>query len=252
MSLYKVSYSCVNIKGNARETNQDNFYACGEYRKGSDGSADIITSGEFDSDSGCIVAVYDGMGGEQRGEMASLIAARCTEEADKKVSSGAKILSELFSKADKYISEFAGQNNISCMGTTAAALRFDGTSIVAANVGDSAIYRLTNGRLYKMSREHTVFSAALGHSALTQFLGISASDELVPDPFFDECGYVDGSRFLICSDGVTRVLPDGTIRSVISCGTVHDAALRLVSESLKNGSRDNITVLLCEIKKGEN
>ena len=70
--MYRVEYSLVSNIGKIRKQNQDNFYADGIYQS-TESVPEFPVTGEFRVETNKVLAVFDGMGGEEKGEMASLI-----------------------------------------------------------------------------------------------------------------------------------------------------------------------------------
>ncbi len=85
---------------------------------------------------------------------------------------------------------------------------------------------------------------------LTQFLGMY-EDEVVPEPYYsDEIIIEDGDLFFICSDGVCDVLSDDEIKRILlENESIKETVNRLIDRALENGSKDNCTALLVEVKK---
>lgn len=108
--IYEIEYGCVNIKGGVRDSNQDNFYVRGKYRFGSEKLNDLAYFGSFKSTENSIVSVYDGMGGEACGDMASLIAASGTASFDGIKGNFDEIVSELFSALNDLVCEYAARD----------------------------------------------------------------------------------------------------------------------------------------------
>jgi len=141
------------------------------------------------------------------------------------------------------------------MGATLVLLLFSGDRVYTANVGDSRIYRLRNGRLQQFSEDHSLVSElidagqitpdeAANHSAqgiVTQYMGMPEAVE----PHVRSAALKPGDRFLLCTDGLTDMVSDEAIAQMLAthaepelaCGTLVDAANRA-------GGSDNVTVLL--------
>ncbi|MBQ6570360.1 MAG: serine/threonine-protein phosphatase [Clostridia bacterium] len=246
-ALYKIEYCCINIKGGVRASNQDNFYVQAQYRT-QENENDILLTGQILSSANALVAVYDGMGGEACGDIASYIAASETALFDGKSADAPVLLTELCSFINEKICEYARNEKISLMGTTAAIIRFGTEDIAICNLGDSRIFRLRSGEIKQISSDHVLEGSPCEKPPLTQFLGIP-EEEMQLEPFISMGDYLEGDRFLLCSDGLTDMLSEDDICEIAAKEkTTEDAASSLVSNALKRGGEDNITVLLCEIQ----
>lgn len=248
MNRFFIKYCCVNLKGGMRKTNQDNFYIQDKYRKSNEPDIDLVYSGEFCSSDNEIIAVYDGMGGESCGEIASLIAASETAKYNNNNDNGKIVLKNLCNYLNFQVCGYAQKNNISCMGTTAAIIKFEKSQIFICNLGDSRIYRIRQGSIKQISKDHILESFTMGKPPLTQFLGMPVNEAEI-EPYIATGEYVSGDRYLLCSDGITDMLSDDDILKIVfNAEDVNSGAKELVSQALQNGGTDNITAILCEIE----
>jgi serine/threonine protein phosphatase PrpC len=201
-------------------------------------------------------AVADGMGGAKAGEVASAIAAGTFEgEADSGEPAEAQ-LARILREANRRIYELAVKDESHRgMGTTLTAAMVHGDEISFAHVGDSRAYVLRRGELEQLTSDHSLVAelersgqispeAAEHHpqrSIITRALG--------PEPEVDVDTYTvagrDGDLFLICSDGLTSMISDEEVASILrSSESLDDAAERLVRAANQSGGKDNITVVL--------
>lgn len=244
---YSICYSCLSHRGLRRRINQDNVLICGEYM---DPGADkgFSKSGVV-SDLPQSFGVFDGLGGEELGEVAAFIAAK-EAAAMRTGSDPEEDLRSLCQRANASICCYADENGVSAMGTTAALLAFTGERVTAMNVGDSRIYRLSSGYMRQISVDH-VFTFSFGRKPpLTQNLGVP-EDLLRLSPEIRSLPAVTGDRYLICSDGLTDMVDDGRIRSLLGTGSPDVAANALLEEALINGGRDNVTIAVLSIKNSD-
>ena len=241
-------------RGAVRRENQDNLAFSGRWRDTPD---DILFTASTIVEEG-LFAVCDGMGGEQFGAEASLLAAKAL----------AGISAREFScKSEQLLKQING--DICCLmtqkqariGTTFAGLWVCDGRAGAVNLGDSRIYRLRAGAFEHLSQDHTHVQRLLdmgaltpeqaavhpGRHQLTQHLGIFP-EELIIQPH--NTGAFDLSphdRFLLCSDGLTDMLAEREIAFLLKQpGSLAQAGNLLYNEALARGGRDNITVLLVE------
>ena len=142
------------------------------------------------------------------------------------------------------------------MGTTAAMLGFDRTGFTLCSLGDSAVFIFRQDRLVKISAEHTERenyirthgSAPEGKKfRLTQHFGIF-EEEMLLEPQIVPGRYRCGDRYLICSDGLTDMLPPQRLEELFRAhGTLRGLAENLMRGALQAGGRDNITLICMEI-----
>lgn len=215
--------------------------------KSADHEMEQPVNGRLDPTKPTIVGVFDGMGGEERGEMASLITAN-TASQTLIGKEPAKDLAAFCIKANERICTFAANNGISSMGTTAAALVFSRKKVFLCNIGDSKIFRFSHGALEQISFDHLAPSAHGVKPPLSQSLGIPPS-EFAIEPYFAQGECVDNDMYLICSDGLTDMLSSDEISVILRTTAFEDTVAKLMQQALDRGGKDNITIILCAIKK---
>jgi len=138
------------------------------------------------------------------------------------------------------------------MGTTLVGLWLvpGHRQVVVFHAGDSRLYRLRGGALQQLTRDHSLFQAWLdsgrqgsppARNIISRALGMDA--ELKPDIMV--CEVVESDVFLVCSDGLTAMVPDEEIARILTGGgTLPDACAELIRKANQNGGRDNVTVVL--------
>lgn len=222
-----------------------------------------------------LYAVADGIGGHEGGEVASRMAIEGLSQIVREGCSGADntpahgistegdpitpALSRAFTLANTLIRQAAAENPaLLSMGTTLTALLFRETTAHLAHVGDSRAYRLRAGVLTQVTDDHTVIAEQMRAGLLTpeqaqkspyrhvitRALGIDP--ELIVDHQVLEARQDD--TFLLCSDGLTEMVDDETIRRILEDASPQEAAERLVREANDRGGVDNITVVVVHIK----
>lgn len=204
--------------------------------------------------------VADGMGGYAGGDVASKLACSTIEEAFREGSFegapgnvplfGAQ-LSAAIQMGNQAIYKKAQSNTeLARMGTTLVAARFSPKRqrIYIGHVGDSRCYRYRHGELTQLTTDHTVGSMGItGPNAqqLIRALGIAPSTEvdiLIAHPR-------PGDTYLLCSDGLSKMLPDDGIAEVLKISASPKVAVEtLVGRANDRGGKDNITVILIQIK----
>jgi protein phosphatase len=212
-----------------------------------------------------IYAVADGMGGHAAGNVASRIAMDVLGAAFERAPSPrirpatlSRRLLGVFDAANREILDHAAANReCAGMGTTLTALAplARGRQCVIAHVGDSRAYRLRDGRIAQLTRDHTWVQQQVDagmltpgdarhhplSSVLSRVLGTAAvgpADTLVAD-------VEPGDTFLLCSDGLTTMLDDARIAAIAGTAEpLEERARALIDAANGSGGFDNITVIL--------
>jgi serine/threonine protein phosphatase PrpC len=208
-------------------------------------------------------AVADGMGGAQAGEVASRIAAESFEPAERRDLSPEAYLRSIAEHANERIHSFAQDDSSrSGMGTTLTAAMVEGDEVSFAHVGDSRAYLWRDGELRKLTSDHSLVEElrrqgrisdeqAADHpqrSIITRALGPELEVEIDTLSFSARPGDV----FLLCSDGLTTMVPDDGIAGVLDESPTLDEAVRTLVEAANDaGGRDNITVVAFRVEDAE-
>jgi protein phosphatase len=223
-----------------------------------------------------VMVVADGMGGHAAGELASRMAISALvglalEVPDWIFTVDQEHAPEIEQRSRKYVQEVGamlverGRRDAALhgMGTTLTVVRSLGRDLLITHVGDSRAYLLRGGGLHRLTRDHT-FAQLLVDSGrlapddvavsrhrhvLTNALGGTVEDVQVDT---DQLQLEDGDRLLLCSDGLTDLVDDQTITSILGETTrSSDACERLVQRALDNGGRDNVTVIVAAYRLPE-
>ena len=207
-----------------------------------------------------VFAVADGMGGHLAGEVASRMAIEAVQRMAREYERpGIAALREAVACAHETILAHA-QDHIECagMGTTLSVLWLGENYAYIAHVGDSRIYRLREGSLTQITQDHSLVEELVRaglitreqarthprRNIITRALGTHGENE--PDLLVTDVQ--DGDVFLLCTDGLTGMVPDDEIeRTLRDCG-IEAAADRLLALALDAGGRDNVTLILCARK----
>lgn len=214
-----------------------------------------------------VFAVADGMGGHNAGEVASAIAAATLRE---RLANGADSVDlAIAAVVEANAAIFAGAHGRSDqrgMGTTLTALAVlhgaDATRLVVANVGDSRTYLLRNGRLRRVSVDHSYVQelVSTGHiteqearrhprrNIVTRALGIEPTVRV--DTWV--MPLVRGDRYVLCSDGLVDEVDDPDILGILQLHSdPQRAAEDLVEAANTMGGRDNTTVVVVDVLEGD-
>ena len=245
--MAKIRYFYTSHVGKCRKSNQDNFCCNGHFMPSDNLGTDGLLSGRVKQTQNPVFSVFDGMGGEECGEMAAFLAAQTMSRQTFTEDMGADLL-QFCRDANENICAYTRTHPITSMGTTAAILRFTPEKAGLCNVGDSKIYRYSQGSLDQLSYDHVGIGVNGRKPPLTQNLGIEET-ELVIDPFVALGDYGAGDVYLLCSDGLTDMVTEERIGELLKKAP-KAAAKALLAEALENGGRDNITfILVCVPKK---
>ncbi len=185
-------------------------------------------------------AVADGLGGHAKGEMASRMV--CDALADFVPASGFdEMVEEAGERLHQVNAYLAGSGGAEVSGSTAVVLLARGARLAVLWAGDSRAYRLRDGRLQQLTRDHSAGDTG-ATTAITRAVG--GEPTLALDVLYDSARA--GDRYLLCSDGLTRVLADDAIGRLAQATDVHVAVDGLIDATLQAGAPDNVTVLLIE------
>jgi protein phosphatase len=203
-----------------------------------------------------VFAVADGMGGARAGEVASRMAVEVLGESPDQVGEPEARLQAIARTANQRIYELARRDDAyRGMGTTLTAVIVSGREIAVGHVGDSRLYRLRDGELERLTTDHSLVEEyvragrlapeeAESHpqkSIITRALGVEADVEV--DTL--TCDASDGDVYLLCSDGLTAMVPESEVAAILRNRTsLEQAGRTLIDVANRAGGRDNITVVL--------
>lgn len=228
-------WATASHQGMVRENNEDAIFP--------------TSSGE--SSESVVLIVADGMGGHVAGEVASRIAINAA--ASSELRAGDRVAA-----ANRAIrEEVAREPSLEGMGTTMTLLTVEDGVANLAHVGDSRAYMLRDGKLTQISEDHSVAAeyVAMGQLSaeeatshpqrhmLTRTLGLSrfvSIDETSID-------LMPGDRLLLCTDGLTEMVPDNVIAKALGDGAPEEVAWELVELANDAGGVDNISVVVLDV-----
>lgn len=219
-----------------------------------------------------LLAVADGMGGHNAGEVASRLALEIVND-HLKATSGAQHISWLFGfdptlsvTANRLLTALklaneevfrtaAERPEYEGMGTTMVAGLIEGSCLTYVSIGDSRLYELRNGELRQLTRddswlERLAETPGLERSAIEQLpIGNLLTAVVGPraeiDPAVNQIDLVDGQSLLMSTDGMYRKVPADAVRAAIEgLPTLERAAQRLIELALELDGSDNATVLV--------
>ena len=216
-----------------------------------------------------LVAVADGMGGHAGGEVASKIAITSVRDlgavlADPALDAESRedLLLNISFSIDHEIAEVSQSDRaLQGMGTTLTALHLNGNRVELLHIGDSRCYQWQGKKLVQLSYDHTVMQELLDQGRLTADEVINhpqrslLTQALIGDSGIDPILHIFeskvGDQFLLCSDGLTSVLSDYEIASIIKKSESDEVVNQLVNAVHEKGAPDNVTILWVEIVEGD-
>lgn len=250
---YVIQAACGCHTGRIRSNNEDNFYFGGKCLEKDNNGLEHPVFIEQKLKNRYGVAVFDGMGGENFGELASYAAARQMQLTERS-------LSHYFIPEKHYLKRLTQQLNDTVvraqhemcterMGSTMAALYFFRNYAYVCNVGDSRAYRMRNGELLQLSTDDVEKypGAEYRKAPLTQYLGFG-SDEMELELHITKEELMRGDMYLLCSDGLTDMLSNSEIFDIMhGSASVESCVQTLIDSALEHGGRDNITAVVCKL-----
>lgn len=207
-----------------------------------------------------LFAVADGMGGAQAGEVASRMAVEAFERVDEETAAPEDLLRRTAQEANREIFELAqGDATHSGMGTTLTAALLHGDEISFGHVGDSRAYVFREGKLRQITNDHSLVEELRRQGKLTRDQAAEHPQRSVitralgPEPTVDVDTLTFSARpgdvFLLCSDGLTTMLDDEDVATIVArAENLQIAARRLVKAANERGGRDNITAVLFRLE----
>src|SRR3954469_3537731 len=201
-------------------------------------------------------AVADGMGGAQAGEVASRIAAGRFGRAPRSHDASAEgQLEQIAQQANRRIHRLAQEDaSRAGMGTTLTAALVRGDEVAVGHVGDSRAYLLRDGKLKRLTKDHSLVEELRRQGSLTEEQAEEHPQRSIitralgPEPSVNVDTMTfparDDDLFLLCSDGLTTMVSDDEIREIlVNSKNLRTAVNQLVDAANRQGGRDNITAV---------
>lgn len=222
-----------------------------------------------------LYVIADGMGGHTAGEVASRMVVETMADYWNKVNEGtppailetmdedlpeeARHLINSISLTNIIIHEAQKRPEYHKMGSTVSALLVGPECLWSANVGDSPVYLFDQGRLIRVSEEHSVeaeqktlgitdpiaSTSPMLKNVLTRVLGLHPKVEVYLNPIKPDAGDV----IMLCSDGLTNYVTEEVLKKVLSNAaiSIEQKVEALIDLAIGGGGGDNITVILVEV-----
>lgn len=248
--MSRIVFKAISDVGCRRSNNEDMALAGGKLLRDAAGNGEL----EFGKNTHAAFAVADGMGGYAGGEIASEIALRALDEYIRTMPGGldeAGLILSLKNWAKQtnrlLLATAAANPRLAEMGTTLVALVCYEGKMATVNIGDSRLYRYRHGVLKQLTTDHSERELKndpeIPSHLIYNFLGNDG-------PFFADVTFRDGQVFagdvfLLCSDGLSDMLTEETISTILEKETL--PAEQLVKEAKEAGGKDNITIIMLHI-----
>lgn len=232
-----IRYAALSDTGLVRESNQDAAYA---------GS--------------CLLAVADGYG--ERGAAASAAAVdalRYLETDGIPAGSLLNVLEDAFEQAKQAVHGATGSNSSpEEAGTTLTAMLWTGSQLALVHIGDSRVYLLRAGELFQITHDHTMVQSMVDEGRLSPeeaashpqrsllVRALAQGADGTPDTRLQDARCED--RYLLCSDGLSAVVPAEEIRRVLCGGGEPEQAARgLIALANGSGGPDNVSCVVADV-----
>jgi serine/threonine protein phosphatase PrpC len=212
-----------------------------------------------------LLVIADGVGGHAAGEVASSVAVASLSVLDEDSPGGDLLqrLSTAVNQANKLLSDMVqGDPDLKGMGTTMTAMLRAGSRFGLVHVGDSRCYLLRGGDLQQITKDHTFVQTLVDEGRITAeeadnhpqrnliTNSLDGRDGIELDLSVRETRV--GDRYLLCSDGLSGVVSEDTLRDTLLDEADTDVAVeKLVELALKGGGPDNITAIVADVVEVE-
>lgn len=220
---------CITNKGLIREKNEDNYIYL-----------------DVEPNICCFAAVIDGMGGENKGELASSL---CKTQFENYVQQNAcnvnnqKIyLLDACSRVNNYLYNYSKENHIDTFGTTFVGGFFYKKFASIINVGDSRAFHVSinNHSINRLTKDHVPYLSSLHNNYITMAIG--SSNSIFPDYY--EFLINDDSIIILCSDGIYRYISEDELLNICLIDNIDTLKNNLINIVFQRGAPDNFTLVL--------
>ena len=236
--------------GKRRTNNEDNYFLHGRHLPQQHNGLPQVLACRYPLRENLYFAIFDGMGGEEAGERASYVAAKTLRRCLGQFQNlpPRDMLSAACDAMNASVCREMDLLPCGRMGTTVALLYVTPRAAYTCNLGDSRIYRLRNDTLLQLSTDDVEMIPGRRKTPLTQYLGIYP-DELVLEPHIMKLELCSGDRFLLCSDGLSDLVPEREMcRRIMRHISARKCVDDLISEALCRGGTDNITAMMVQVR----
>ncbi|QQM43519.1 MerR family transcriptional regulator [Streptomyces liliifuscus] len=238
-AMLELRYSALSDTGLVRPANQDTAYA---------GTR--------------VLAVADGFGsGGAPASSAAVEALKFLDHEPLPAGGVLNLLEDAVQGATRAVQEVAGPT--AEIGTTLTAMVWTGSQLALVHIGDSRAYLLRDGGLFRITHDHTMVQSMLDEGRLTpeeatahpqRALLLKALTGGGPAPDLDVRLHdaLAGDRYLLCSDGLSAVVPEDIIRDTLTTASAPaEAARALVRAANDSGGPDNVSCVVADLVNAE-
>lgn len=252
-----VSACYISNRGKVRKTNEDSILISDLLISGADMErADCQEiSGE-----GLAFMVADGMGGHQKGEVASRTVLSFFSENRAVMRSHGDIMGVVH-LAKAGLNRIVEKDSASWgLGTTISGIIFNQDSAIIVSCGDSRVYRSSGGRFERMTKDHSVVQVLADSGEITEeemrshpqknMITSAVMGDLkrdLPDISLLEIRTGPGQRFMICSDGLWESMDKDMVATGFSKKDLRESVDFLMGQTMESGARDNVSIIALEI-----
>lgn len=209
-----------------------------------------------------VFAIADGMGGYAAGEVASQLAVDVLSEAFKTNTftgtadpntprRGDELVRAIQMTNEAILTQARANEAQSGMGTTVVSCRFSPNKqrVYLAHVGDSRCYRVRGDEIKQLTQDHTLGAVGITGPAASKLSRAVGIQDTVEVDLSVDAPHV-GDYFLLCSDGLSKMVPEPMIRDIVRESPDLAAAVeKLVTTANDRGGRDNVTVILIHVQE---
>lgn len=209
-----------------------------------------------------ILCVADGIGGQAKGEIASMMALKGICERQGQITDEKSLALALFqvkSELDDYVNTHPDATYFGC---TLAGLCLRGDTVLAFNVGDCRVYRIRDGRFERITRDHSLVQALfeagvieeeeMQHHPKKNIVTSSVSGDGSPDSmqvFSTPVTLEDDEQFFICSDGIWECFSHDELELIYRKFKGRTYCERMLTAALARQASDNISAILVRISQ---
>jgi protein phosphatase len=209
-----------------------------------------------------LLAVADGMGGYEAGEVASAAVISSVAPLDRRPMPESELIDALaaaVTTAKQTLRRIVDSDPaVGSMGTTLTAMLWAGGSAAICHIGDSRAYLVREGDLYQITHDHTFVQALIDQGRIRpeeasthpqRSLLLRALDgRSDADPDLSMLTAQAGDRYLICSDGLpVAVTDDQILQALVATPEPSDAVLALIDLAIRGGAPDNVTCIVADV-----